>query len=107
MTEGIFWIGHKVVWIRRKAGIGEGRLDIFVVYTNEEKVDWRKENPIAKFMRVRVEAQLDCRGVKETPDVSMEVAEIPSVQNCLMSIPEKDTHEVVGSILARPFYTTS
>ena len=58
-------------------------------------------------MRVRAETQLDCKGVTETPDVSMEVAEIPSVQNCLMSIPEKDTLEVVGSILARPFYTTS
>ena len=58
------------------------------------------------FLHVRAETRTNCTGVVETPAVSMVVAEMPSVQNRLIATSKKDTLEVVGLILARPFYTT-
>ena len=59
-----------------KPALGQVDPKIFVVYTNEEKVDFRKYMPMMAFVRVRVETQPDCTGAGKTPAVCMGVVDI-------------------------------
>ena len=86
MTEGIFESGVKLFDLDVKLfgsdiNPASGKVDqtFFVVYTNEEKFDCCKEMPMMEFVCIRAETKPDCTGVRETPDVCMGVAGMPSV----------------------------
>ena len=121
---------QKVVWIGRKYGLWAGISEMFYI-TNEENVDCHRDMTMTSIMRLSAETQLYFTGVVETPYVCLWVAEMPSVctgvaetspdfnrvagtpwlvqkkLSCLRNTSEKDTFEVVCSLLAGPTYTTS
>ena len=100
----LFDLGVKLFGSVVNPALGQVNWNYFVVYTNEEKVDCRKENPMTAFVRVRKETQPNRTGVEDTPATFVGVAEMPSVQKLLMNTSEKETLEVVGSIMVSPFF---
>ena len=62
-----------------KLALGQVNQTFFVVYTDEETVDFHKEMPITAFMCVGSETRPYCTGVEEMLDVCMGVSEMPSV----------------------------
>ena len=48
----LFDLGNKAVWIVRKTGLEANISVIFVVYTDEEKVDFCKDKSMTAFMQV-------------------------------------------------------
>ena len=86
MTERIFESGVKLFYLGIESfGLGvntaSGQVDwnCFVVYTDEEKVDFREEMPTTAFVRVIAGTHPDCTGVGKKPDVCMGLSDMPYV----------------------------
>ena len=75
----VFDSGLKLFGLGVKMSLEQVDWIFFVVYTDEEKVDFRKEKAMTAFMRVRTETQPDCTRVTETLAVYIGVAEIPPI----------------------------
>ena len=77
----LFDLGVKSFGSDIKPASGQIYRKVFVVYTDEENVDFRKERPMTSFMRIIAETHPGCNrtGVGETTAVCMRVVEMPSV----------------------------
>ena len=67
----MFDSGVKLFGLDVKTASGQVDRSLFVLYTYEEKVDFRKEIPMTVFLHVRAETRPNCTGVAETQDVCM------------------------------------
>ena len=77
MVVKLFDSGLKLSGLDVKPSSRQVDQTFFLVYTDEEKVDFRKEKPMTEFLRVVAENQTDCTGVTKTPYVFTVVEETP------------------------------
>ena len=94
----LFDSGVKLFELDVKTALGQLDWSFFVVYTYEEKVDFRKEKPMTAFFHVRVETHTDCTGVAETPAVCMGVADMTSICTGVAET-QPDCNRVAGTPL--------
>ena len=77
---------RKLVWIGRKVGLGAGRLLMFC-RNDEEKVDFRRQNPMAEIVHKIADTQPYFTGVSEMPDFCKGLAEMLSICTRVADMP--------------------